>query len=557
MPGYGYGISDWISSSKIAARGGGIPPVNEDFITKWAVSAAQTITLWSQQGTVSYNYDVDWGDGETETSITASDKTHEYADADTYTVTITGQFGGLKMSRASAADKTALVEFVNWGISEVSGIYGYFKDCANMVYSATDSPDLTNLTATSGNRLYSTFQGCDTITSLDLSGWTDTDNIINFTNAFYHMDSLTTLNLTGWDTSNVTTMVNMCNGTGDDSAGCDFTMPDLDWSACTTFGSAFKNTHIKTIDVTGWTLRAAGVTLASMFYNAEDGSAGPSFSVDATGWTNTSGITSLSNFGRDSEFTSLDVTGWDTSNVTSFALFIYNNLNLTHITGLNGLDASSTTSINQAFLNCKSLNFGSGDTTNFGSNWGPNLGSCTNFASAFSSVGYTTAGTAPPDVSNWDVSAGTTFATMFYRCKWTGGADIDTSAWEISSACTTMASFVRECSTTKVDLSDTNCDLSGTTTKGSFGINSSLTRLIFNATLDKPDFSACTNFASFLQGCTIATGDYDELLLKLDDGGQSGVTLHGGSSEYSAGAAADAHLALEGKFWSITDGGEE
>ena len=61
----------------------------------------------------------------------------------------------------------------------------------------------------------------------------------------------------------------------------------------------------------------------------------------------------------------------------------------------------------------------------------------------------------------------------------------------------------------------------------------------------------------FLQGCTIATGDYDELLLKLDDGGQSGVTLHGGSSEYSAGAAADAHLALEGKFWSITDGGEE
>ena len=70
-----------------------------DWITKWTVGAGQTITLWSPTGgTVEYSYDVDWGDGNTETSITASDKTHDYsvAGAGTYTVTITGQFGGLK-----------------------------------------------------------------------------------------------------------------------------------------------------------------------------------------------------------------------------------------------------------------------------------------------------------------------------------------------------------------------------------------------------------------------------------------------------------------------------
>ena len=54
---------------------------------------------------------------------------------------------------------------------------------------------------------------------------------------------------------------------------------------------------------------------------------------------------------------------------------------------------------------------------------------------------------------------------------------------------------------------------------------------------------------------TLATGDYDELLLKLDNGGQSTVTLNGGSSKYSAGAAATARASLVTKGWTITDGG--
>ena len=83
-------------------------------ITEWTVTAGQTITLRGQSGAAAtYLYDVDWGDNSTETGITISNKTHTYTDAGTYTVKISGQFAGWKMSSASATDRTSLTNFVS------------------------------------------------------------------------------------------------------------------------------------------------------------------------------------------------------------------------------------------------------------------------------------------------------------------------------------------------------------------------------------------------------------------------------------------------------------
>ena len=122
--------------------------IEERCIMKWTTtSGSQVITLWNQQGGTN-NYDVDWGDAQTESGITALDKTHTYLNPGTYEVKITGKFAGLNMQRGSATDQLALAEFSNWGTSEIDGCYKMFYNCENMLYTATDSPDLSNMQGT-------------------------------------------------------------------------------------------------------------------------------------------------------------------------------------------------------------------------------------------------------------------------------------------------------------------------------------------------------------------------------------------------------------------------
>ena len=51
----------------------------------------------------------------------------------------------------------------------------------------------------------SMFNGCSSLTSLDVSGW-DTSLVTGINNMFYNCYSLTSLDVSGWDTSAVTNM---------------------------------------------------------------------------------------------------------------------------------------------------------------------------------------------------------------------------------------------------------------------------------------------------------------------------------------------------------------
>lgn len=53
--------------------------------------------------------------------------------------------------------------------------------------------------------------------------------------------------------------------------------------------------------------------------------------------------------------TSVDLTGWNTSNVVSFDSFFANNTYLTTISGLSSLNTSGVTTFNRAFRNCSTL----------------------------------------------------------------------------------------------------------------------------------------------------------------------------------------------------------
>ena len=555
------GVSNTIPNiTNLPGQGGGSGPAYgpEAFVTEWTVGAGDTIMLPAYSTGSIMNYDVDWGDGNSDSNITTVDKTHTYVDAGTYQVIITNQLGSFRMGNASATEQGYLTNMVQWGTDNIwSSIRKMFRECSNMAYDATDYPNVTNLVENA--QISEVFYGCDSIVNLDLSNWTNTGNFTYAHNTFREMGGLRTINLTGWNTSNITYLAYTFYLSGDPVNGCDFIMPNLDMSSVTSASNCFRGAIVKSMDISGWTWRAAGVQLNSFIQALHEGSSSGAFTVNAANWLPASGgsITTFSSFMRDTEATSIDLTGVDTSNVTSWAYAFYLNPNLTHITGLSEFDASSTVNVDSMFRGNLIQDFGAGATTNFGSDWGPNLGSCTNFTNMFYQTGLTTPGSAVPYVTDWDVSGAITMNNTFWDLKWAGGGNPDTSTWEIPGTVTTLANFIRSGSFTELDLSNANVDFSGVTSFISFAMSTSgLTRLLLNSTLAKPGFTSVTSMSNFLNGATLVTGDYDELLLKLDAGGQSGpIPLHGGGSKYSAGAAATAHSNLSGKGWVITDGG--
>ena len=287
------------------------------------------------------------------------------------------------------------------------------------------------------------------------------------------------------------------------------------------------------------------------------------------------------------DLTHINITGFDTSNVTTMGLLCYGCSNLTHITGLSSLSAASLTGatcIYLSFTNCYDLDFGAGATTNWGANWGPNLGNVTSFGSLFQGTGLTIAGTGVPNVSDWDVSGATDVQAMFQQLKASGeldvsnwdvsavtgtkmtnmfylysGTGLDVSTWEVSGGVTSMSAFCRNASNvTTLDFAHANNDFSAVTSWGEFGYNAGLTTLKFNANVS---FAATTHMGNLLTGCTIDTADYDALLTRLDatwvaPAGPFSGTLTGGSSKYTGGGAvATARAALITAGWTITDGG--
>ena len=105
-------------------------------------------------------------------------------------------------------------------------------------------------------------------------------------------------------------MQNCFANSGDAVTGCDYILPDLDLTSNASLYSAFTTAHIKTINVSGWSLKAAGVSGYTMFYNSKWNLGGQT-TLDLSSWTNTSGLGDMrKSFRAMTGFTSLNLTGW-------------------------------------------------------------------------------------------------------------------------------------------------------------------------------------------------------------------------------------------------------
>ena len=188
------------------------------------------------------------------------------------------------------------------------------------------------------------------LTKIDFSGW-DTSNITDMSDMFKDCSSLTNLDVSGFDTSSVTNMGGMFNGCSsltsldvlsfNTSKVKDYGSFAKMFSGCSSLKSLdlsnfdFSNTYasnytgmyellrdcrsLETIKLPSTvTFNKSGVSVAFMFYGCSSLT-----SLDLSGW-NTSNVKYMSEMFREcSSLTTLDLSGWNTSNVTDMNNMFY------------------------------------------------------------------------------------------------------------------------------------------------------------------------------------------------------------------------------------------
>ncbi|MYL11344.1 MAG: BspA family leucine-rich repeat surface protein, partial [Cenarchaeum sp. SB0669_bin_11] len=162
------------------------------FITTWETTAAnQTVTI----PLVGSDLTVYWGDGTNSTGVTGT-ATHTYANPGTYQVLF---YGGLEAILLDGhPDASKLVSIEQWGDASWMSMADAFRGASNMIYRATDAPDLSRVTDMSGMFFEaSSFNG-------DLSAW-DTSSVTDMSEMFDGASSFNG-NISTWDVSSVRVM---------------------------------------------------------------------------------------------------------------------------------------------------------------------------------------------------------------------------------------------------------------------------------------------------------------------------------------------------------------
>ena len=237
------------------------------FITTWTTSDSDRDITLPLEGA----YSILWGDGSHSPDVSGS-QSHSYNATGTYTVTVLGE--GLERIRLFGDTPNArqLISIEQWGSTEWTSMDRAFYGAKNMVYHATDVPNLSGVTDM-GSMFISNiaFNG-------DLSDW----DVSSVTDMAYMFSSAVVFNgdLSDWDVSSVTDMSNM-----------------------------FSTAVVFNGDLSDWDVSSV-TDMSNMFSTAF------SFNSDLSGW-DVSSVTSMSHmFSTASSFNS-DLSGWDVSSVTN------------------------------------------------------------------------------------------------------------------------------------------------------------------------------------------------------------------------------------------------
>jgi len=169
------------------------------FITTWKTEIDGEKIGWFTADNYDYNYTIDWGDGTNQVINTSGAKEHTYTTAGTYTVAIKGVFPHFSCANSPFAKKLMALE--QWGSIQWQSFASIFEDAGNMVYNATDVPDLAMVTSMSYM-----FSGATSFNGA-IGNW----DVINVTDMSFMFAGASAFDqdLSNWDVSNVTNMSGM------------------------------------------------------------------------------------------------------------------------------------------------------------------------------------------------------------------------------------------------------------------------------------------------------------------------------------------------------------
>ena len=304
------------------------------FVTTWKTeSADQSITI----NFVRDDMDISWGDGTTETNLSGS-QTHTYINAGNYTVSVTGGLTGLTLDRPDFFGFPGLVPELasidQWGGISWTNMSNAFAGASNMVYNATDTPDLSLVTDMSDMfRSATSFDG-------DLSSW-DVSSVTDMNDMFYFATSFDQP-LNSWDVSSVTDMTRMFRS----ATSFNGDLSSWDVSKVTDMTRMFQRATAFNGDLSSWDVSKV-TDMAEMFIFAT------SFNGNLSSWDVSSTTDTTHMFQGATAFNG-DLSSWDVSKVTdmSYMFTLASSFNQP----LNSWNVSSVTDMNDMFNRASSFN---------------------------------------------------------------------------------------------------------------------------------------------------------------------------------------------------------
>ena len=270
-------------------------PSSNPFITTWqTTSANQSITIPTEGS--GYDFEVDWdGDGIYDDTYTGTDPdpTHTYVSAGTHTVQIRGDFPRIFFNYTGEAYN--IKSIAQWGDIVWSSMNHAFAGCATLDYTATDTPNLSQVTdMNSAFAFTGNFNG--DVSDWDVSTVTDMTLLFGYTNVFNQ-------DLSGWNTGSVNIMNNMFER----ALAFNQDLGSWDVSSVTSMRSMFQNASSFNGNISGWNTASVN-DMSFMFWKAS------AFNQDISNWV-TGNVSSMSYMFREATSFNQDISDLDISSV--------------------------------------------------------------------------------------------------------------------------------------------------------------------------------------------------------------------------------------------------
>ncbi|WP_282117664.1 BspA family leucine-rich repeat surface protein [Maribacter aquivivus] len=447
---YQFNLDSSITTDKLPTKGACFSDFSQGtglvFKTTWQTTIEnESISIPITSGDIS----IDWGDD----SIT-SELTHTYTTAGIYNVVVYGQFSSLSFKNSPGKDKILAVS--QWGENQWETMENAFDGCSNLLITATDAPDLSNVT-----NMSAMFYNAVALDSY-FNHW-DVSNVSDMSSMFYGATSFNG-NISNWDVSNVFTMKNMFRS----ARNFDGDISNWDVSSVTNMSFLFNHANSFNGDLSEWDV--SNVTdMTFMFSNSS------SFNSDISNW-DVSNVTNMSVLFTKASSFDQDLSNWDVSNVTDMSYMFFEATIFT--SDLSNWDVSNVTNMKYMFTSAYYFN---SDL----STWIVN--NVTDMEGMFYAVNNLTT-----DIGNWDVAKVTSMKAMFYNSN---SLILNISNWNVSNV-TDMAFMFRGCDSSILELS--TWDVSNVTDMEAMFYSASS----FNSDISNWDVSNAINMIAMFRGAS-------------------------------------------------------